>query len=371
MSMVYRAETPVTDGIAPTEEFTVQIGATNTNTDTNTALNLSAYAEQIQSDAYLNTSDKSLNNSTSTGKITRGEVIYLLMNHYFKEEMQSVDLSDKELPEFSDAKLETKALKNAISSISSNDDYYNSSKLGLSISEPDTYGVPEEIYKALILANQKGFITEDTEYDNAITKEDAISLIVEVLRAERGIGTFNYTNGITTTATADTDLNSDFIEPSDDEYTDTGEDIRADSADNTETEPETKEVTSAKNGEVTFASDVDSADKEIITRVTNISWLDISLSDVDFDASGVIDKEEASEYASWWTEDDIAEYEKVDQELAAESSSSSSSSSSNNEQTYESYGTPDTTDYDELNSRDPEEKLRNTDMTGQPIGHMY
>jgi hypothetical protein len=138
----------------------------------------------------------------------------------------------------------------------------------------------------------------------------------------------------------------------------------------TETEPETKEVTSAKNGEVTFASDVDSADKEIITRVTNISWLDISLSDVDFDASGVIDKEEASEYASWWTEDDIAEYEKVDQELAAESSSSSSSSS-NNEQTYESYGTPDTTDYDELNSRDPEEKLRNTDMTGQPIGHMY
>jgi hypothetical protein len=210
MSMVYRAETPVTDGIAPTEEFTVQIGATNTDTDpnTNTALNLSAYVEQIQSDAYLNTSDKSLNNSTSTGKITRGEVIYLLMNHYFKEEMQSVDLSDKELPEFSDAKLETKALKNAISSISSNDDYYNSSKLGLSISEPDTYGVPEEIYKAMVLANQKGFITEDTEYDNAITKEDAISLIVEVLRAERGIGTFNYTNGITTTATADTDYDS-------------------------------------------------------------------------------------------------------------------------------------------------------------------
>jgi hypothetical protein len=130
------------------------------------------------------------------------------MNHYFKEEMQSVDLSDKELPEFSDAKLETKALKNAISSISSNDDYYNSSKLGLSISEPDTYGVPEEIYKAMVLANQKGFITEDTEYDNAITKEDAISLIVEVLRAERGIGTFNYTNGITTTATADTDYDS-------------------------------------------------------------------------------------------------------------------------------------------------------------------
>ena len=90
MSMVMRAETPVSD-IEADSAFATAVGNNNLN----------LYAQEVAESSYLDIASKSLNNMTANGTITRGEAVYLLMSCYFADELANVDISKASL---SDAK---------------------------------------------------------------------------------------------------------------------------------------------------------------------------------------------------------------------------------------------------------------------------
>ena len=77
MAMITRAITPVTDDLASDTSFNEAVGTTEYND----------FAKELDADAFLSTKDNSLDTTTFTGKMTRGEAIYLLMNKFFPEEI--------------------------------------------------------------------------------------------------------------------------------------------------------------------------------------------------------------------------------------------------------------------------------------------
>ena len=179
MAMLMRAETPVDDNLSLDKEFISAVGLTEYN----------LYAQQVANHAYINTSDKSLNSTTFNGNITRAEAIYLLMNHYFGEgnpidgvnELTNLDLKNLEIPtEFTDA-------KNG-GDIKTSQGYTgkdNASAYTLQYAINNTAeGLPTDIYKALVLASNKGLLESGTEtrWDDTITKSEAIEFIYKALR---------------------------------------------------------------------------------------------------------------------------------------------------------------------------------------------
>ena len=150
MAMVMRAETKVDATLTLDATFKSAVGTNDLN----------LYAQEMEDSAYLNLDDKSLNNMTYNGTMTRGEAIYLLMNHYFKDDLASLDVkkADKNL-KLSDVKdggdiADEQNFKNEDGTPK---DYCKSYELVYSLQNPDL-GAPTSIYKALLLANEKGII---------------------------------------------------------------------------------------------------------------------------------------------------------------------------------------------------------------------
>lgn len=184
MSMVMRAETPVQDITADTK-FANAVGQSDYN----------IYAQEVANDNYLDLSSKSLNNMTYNGTITRAEAIYLLMNHYFADELKTIDTT-KTKTTFTDAKdggniaVEQKFIENATQK-----DYWKSYELTYVLQNPET-GLPTDLYKAIVLAEQKGLITDETRWDEGITRAEAIEFLVNTLKIETGIEVFSAKQGI-------------------------------------------------------------------------------------------------------------------------------------------------------------------------------
>lgn len=165
MTMVMRAETAVNDELVEDMDFTNAVGASEFN----------RYAQEVVDSSYLDIESKSLNNQTYNGSITRAEAIYLLMNRYFSDELESVD---------------TKGVA------------FNDCKDGGDIGEKQQFAgkdraklyelaymlqngvVSTDLYKALVLANQKQIILGNTCWDEAITKSEALELLIKTLRQE-------------------------------------------------------------------------------------------------------------------------------------------------------------------------------------------
>lgn len=178
MAMVMRAETPVTDDLEADTNFTTAVGQNDLN----------IYAQALASDSYINLSDKSLNNMTYNGTISRAEAVYLLMNHYYADELTSVNTKDVVLNDAKDggdiASKQDFAGK----------DYATSYTLVYAIQNADK-GCPSELYKALVLAESKGIISSDTRWDEALTRTEAVELLVSVFMDEDGVPEFNFKQG--------------------------------------------------------------------------------------------------------------------------------------------------------------------------------
>lgn len=165
MAMVMRAETAVNDELVEDMDFTDAVGESEFN----------RYAQEVVDSSYLDIESKSLNNQTYNGSITRAEAIYLLMNRYFSDELESVD---------------TKGVA------------FNDCKDGGDIGEKQQFTgkeraklyelaymlqngvVSTDLYKAIVLANEKGIILGNTRWDEAITKSEALEMLIETLRQE-------------------------------------------------------------------------------------------------------------------------------------------------------------------------------------------
>ena len=184
MAMVARSELQVDETLTSSDDFNILVGKSEYN----------AFAEQVAPDSYLDTATKSLNNKTYNGTMTRAEAIYLIVNHYFKSDLASVDVSTAT---FTDAKdggdiaTAQKFIENGTEK-----DYCRDYELVYATQNPDK-GLPTDLYKALVVAQNRGLLTPntDTRWDEGITKSEALQLLIEALKQETGIQIFTFKQG--------------------------------------------------------------------------------------------------------------------------------------------------------------------------------
>ena len=182
MAMVFRAETPVQD-LTADNAFADAVGQSDYN----------IYAQGVVKDSYLDLQSKSLNNLTANGTITRAEALYLLVSRYFSDELKN---ADPKSATFSDAKDggdiagEQKFIEDA-----KEKDYWKSYELAYVVQNPDG-GLPTDLYKALVVAKSKGLITNETRWDEALTRSEAVEFLIKTLRQEKGINQFNAKQGL-------------------------------------------------------------------------------------------------------------------------------------------------------------------------------
>ena len=178
MAMIMRAETPVNEELAEKSDFTSMVGSSEFN----------KYAQELAGNSYLDLASKSLNNGTYNGSMTRAEAIYMIMSRYFGTELASVDTKGVTFNDCKDGG--DIASKQQFTG----KEYSKSYELTYAIQNPDK-GVPTGLYKAMALANKKGFIGSETRWDEAITKSEAIELLVESLKGETGMEQYAFKNG--------------------------------------------------------------------------------------------------------------------------------------------------------------------------------
>lgn len=227
MAMVYRADTPVQE-ITVDENFVTAVGQSDYN----------IYAQGVNDNAYLSTEDKNLDNLTYNGAISRAEAIYLIVNRYFSEDFNSVDLNSSkssltDATDGGDIAAKQKFIEN-----DKMKDRWRAYELQYAIQNPDD-GLPTDLYKALVVANQKGLISATTRWDEAITRSEAVELLVTALQQDASMETFNYKlgnydSGMDTT-TESTDAVTDEVDTS--SIDSAGVDSKIDEGDYVDTTP--------------------------------------------------------------------------------------------------------------------------------------
>ena len=154
MSLLYKTLNPYTK---PTEDsdFTAQVGTTEYN----------LYAQEYKGDTYLNISE---NKNTYNSTMSRGEAIYLLMNRFYAEELDTYKADNVKLEDAEDKGEEQKSGKTRIEELSA------------MLNNP-TEGVEHNLYKAIALAYEKGILdTAKTRWNEGITKAEMLELIIKV-----------------------------------------------------------------------------------------------------------------------------------------------------------------------------------------------
>ena len=183
MAMVFRADTPVQE-IEADETFASTVGKSDYN----------IYAQGVAQNSYLDLASKSLNNMTANGSITRAEVLYTLVSRYFADELAAVDVKKSGVT-FSDAKDGGDiAHKEKFIEKDNAKTYWKSYELTYAIQNPDK-GLPTDLYKALVVANQIGLVGSETRWDEACTKAEAIDLLIDAMIKDDSIPVYSYKQG--------------------------------------------------------------------------------------------------------------------------------------------------------------------------------
>jgi len=186
MAAIFKAENPVTDNLSEDAEFNAAVDSSNTNEYT-------VFASNLSEQSYLDISSGSLDNMTANGTITRGELAYMLVQQYFKADY---DKADPKATCYSDAvnggniAQEQKFIEDATSK-----PHWQSYELSYAINNPDK-GCPERMYKALVVAFDKGIITgSECRCDEGVTKADLLEMLTNAylamptqISAEQGEG---------------------------------------------------------------------------------------------------------------------------------------------------------------------------------------
>lgn len=169
MALIMRAETPVTESESPETfvDFVNAVGSESPYTN---------YAGYLMNDSYLTIDTGSLTSKTFTSTISRGEYIYMLMNHYFKEDLSTVDTKSAS---FSDAKdAGDLSTTKAFEKYDGSKDCWQTAELANAIANPDD-GCPARMYKALVLANTLDIVNAETRWDEGLSRSEAIQLLAD------------------------------------------------------------------------------------------------------------------------------------------------------------------------------------------------
>ena len=163
LSLITRATNPVS--VQDVDEFK------NNADDLNNQIGDSIYNESVAlslSYSYLTLEDGSLNSDTYDAAVSRGEAIYTIMQLiYGEDELSRVDVDSAQNTFTDTTNGGDIATKNNLTS--------KAQVISYAIQNPDN-GCPEDIYRALIKAQELGLIGSETAWDEAITLSDAVSL---------------------------------------------------------------------------------------------------------------------------------------------------------------------------------------------------
>ena len=155
MSLLYRTISP---------DSTPQVDTDFDKTVGDTEYNL--YAKEYKKEAYINVTDSSLDKSTYNSTMSRGEAIYLLMNRFYGEELDTYKADNVKLEDAKDKGEDTGRTR--------------IEELSEMLNNPEA-GVEHSMYKAIALAYEKGILdTAKTRWNEGITKEELIELIIKV-----------------------------------------------------------------------------------------------------------------------------------------------------------------------------------------------
>ena len=174
MSAIFRAENPVVDDLTNDDDFQKAVDPSNSNEDV-------IFASNLSEQSYLDIDSQSLDELTAKGTITRGELVYMIVQQYFPEDYKNVDLNAEC---YTDAKNggniaeEQKFIENATSK-----PHWQAYELTYALQNPDK-GCPERMYKALVVAHKKNLINStESRWDEAVTKSDFLEILTNAYLA--------------------------------------------------------------------------------------------------------------------------------------------------------------------------------------------
>ena len=164
MAAIYRADSPVMF-IEENPDFKSSVGENENN----------IYAQNITED-YLDYTNGSLNYTTYNEYMSRAEAIYILMNRYFKDQLDTFDASGVALSDCKNA-------GNVANKLGLTDGHaWQSYELEYCFQNSDK-GVTEPVYKALALANQLGILNSTTRWNESIRAGELLNFIIETYKA--------------------------------------------------------------------------------------------------------------------------------------------------------------------------------------------
>lgn len=203
MSALFKAENPVTDTLSEDSEFREAVDAGNTNEYT-------IFANNLSEQSYLDISSGSLDSHTANGTITRGELVYMIVQEYFKTEYDNVDIKGECYADTVNGG--NIAVAQKFIEGENKKEHWQSYELSYALQNPDK-GCPERMYKALLVANEKGIIVDkDSRWEEGATKEDFLEMLTNAylalpsqVSAERGTGEATIQSEAPTTELEETD----------------------------------------------------------------------------------------------------------------------------------------------------------------------
>ena len=203
MSALFKAENPVTDTLSEDSDFREAVDAGNTNEYT-------IFASNLSEQSYLDISSGSLDSHTANGTITRGELVYMIVQEYFKAEYDNVDIKGECYADTVNGG--NIAVAQKFIEGENKKEHWQSYELSYALQNPDK-GCPERMYKALLVANEKGIIVDkDSRWEEGATKEDFLEMLTNAylalpsqVSAERGTGEAPVQSEAPTTELEETD----------------------------------------------------------------------------------------------------------------------------------------------------------------------
>ena len=170
MSMIFKADTPVYE-IEINEDF----AATVENEQ------LAPYAQEMNNYCFLKTDNLSLDGNTANSTITRAEFVYMIVQRYFADDYAKVTGEESC---YSDAKnggdvateikLITTDKETGETIVKKRCESY---ELAYCIRD-EKAGMPEELYKALVVAQQKDLITgTESRWSDGLIKGEALTIL--------------------------------------------------------------------------------------------------------------------------------------------------------------------------------------------------
>lgn len=207
MSALFKAENPVTDTLSEDSEFREAVDAGNTNEYT-------IFASNLSEQSYLDISSGSLDSHTANGTITRGELVYMIVQEYFKTEYDNVDIKGECYADTVNGG--NIAVAQRFIEGENKKEHWQSYELSYALQNPDK-GCPERMYKALLVANEKGIIVDkDSRWEEGATKEDFLEMLTNAylalpsqVSAERGTGEATIQSEAPTTETSELEETAD------------------------------------------------------------------------------------------------------------------------------------------------------------------